>query len=120
MLCLFWGEEVLLSIRAWTHGYDIYNPSSAVCVHQYVRLEQPNVVYDQIDHGTIGGWLHAQRLAACRVMHLLGWPLPEDVPSDTVITTDAAVYGIGDARPLTRYMQESGIHTLMGSSLTLT
>lgn len=117
--CLFWGEEVLLSARAWTNGYDIYNPASAVCVHQYIRLEQPNVVYDQIHNRTIDVWLRTQRLAAGRVMRLLGLPLPTDVPADTVVMTDAATYGVGVARPLEQYMRGSGICALTGATCSL-
>lgn len=113
MKCLFWGEEVLLSARAWTSGYDIYNPSAAVCVHQYIRLEQPNVVYDQIDGKTIEMWLCAQRLAVCRVLRLLALPLPPDMSPDAITMVDASVYGVGDARPLVQYMRESGIDALM-------
>lgn len=38
---LFMGEELALSVRMWTHGYDIYAPSQDVLQHEYVRKESP-------------------------------------------------------------------------------
>ena len=32
---LFMGEEIALSMRAWTHGWDIYAPRKNLIAHQY-------------------------------------------------------------------------------------
>lgn len=34
---IFQGEELLFSLRLFTHGYDIYNPNIKVCSHHYNR-----------------------------------------------------------------------------------
>ena len=38
---LFMGEEIALSVRFWTNGYDIYAPAVNVLRHEYVRKEHP-------------------------------------------------------------------------------
>jgi hypothetical protein len=36
---IFMGEELIMSVRAWTAGFDIYGPTEDVCKHMYVRQE---------------------------------------------------------------------------------
>ena len=38
---IFMGEEIALSIRFWTSGFDIYAPTVDVLAHEYVRKEHP-------------------------------------------------------------------------------
>ena len=38
---IFMGEEIILSARLWTHGYDIYTPTQPVLTHRYKRMDQP-------------------------------------------------------------------------------
>lgn len=40
---MFDGEEILYSVRLWTHGYDSYAPSKAVVAHIYGRSQAPRV-----------------------------------------------------------------------------
>jgi hypothetical protein len=103
--CLFWGEEILLSARAWTSGYDMYNPASSVCTHQYVRVERPNVVYDRLYTNRMAEWDAQQKLSIRRVMHILGLAptVDEGVDVDEVRT-----YGMGSARKLDDYLRRSG------------
>ena len=35
------GEEIIMSARLWTAGYDIFAPSQAVVGHMYHRKHQP-------------------------------------------------------------------------------
>ena len=35
------GEEIILSARLWTSGYDIYSPTQPVLTHRYKRMDQP-------------------------------------------------------------------------------
>ncbi len=37
LLCLFTGEEILMSARFYTHGYDIFTPKVNVIYHEYIR-----------------------------------------------------------------------------------
>lgn len=38
---VFMGEEILLSLRMWTWGYDIFSPTRNVLSHFYVRRHTP-------------------------------------------------------------------------------
>ena len=38
---LFFGEEILYSIRLWTHGYDVFSPNINIVYHTYVRSAEP-------------------------------------------------------------------------------
>ena len=38
---IFMGEEIIMSSRLWTAGYDIFNPNESVVGHIYVRRHKP-------------------------------------------------------------------------------
>ena len=38
---LFFGEETLMTLRMWTHGYDFYVPGRHVCYHLWERTHRP-------------------------------------------------------------------------------
>ena len=38
---LFQGEEILLATRFWTHGWNIYNLSEPIAIHNYDRDDKP-------------------------------------------------------------------------------
>ena len=38
---LFTGEEIILSARLWTSGYDIFSPTHSIVGHRYVRNHRP-------------------------------------------------------------------------------
>jgi len=38
---IFMGEEIIMSSRLWTAGYDIFSPTEAVVGHIYVRRHKP-------------------------------------------------------------------------------
>lgn len=43
---LFEGEEVLLGVRLWTHGYNLYSPPRNLAYHFYTRAEAPKAWKD--------------------------------------------------------------------------
>lgn len=43
---LFVGEEILHSIRFYTHGWDIFTPSENVVFHEYTRINKPKIWTD--------------------------------------------------------------------------
>eukprot|EP00760_Papus_ankaliazontas_P010630 PhM_4_TR14387/c0_g1_i1/m.60982 len=43
---LFDGEEMLLTIRSWTFGWDIFSPSHSVLFHRYLRPSSPKIFDD--------------------------------------------------------------------------
>ena len=38
---LFFGEETLMTVRLWTHGWDFYSPSRHICYHLWERAHRP-------------------------------------------------------------------------------
>ena len=38
---IFMGEEISMSARLWTSGYDIFSPTTNVLNHYYVRRHYP-------------------------------------------------------------------------------
>jgi [Skp1-protein]-hydroxyproline N-acetylglucosaminyltransferase len=38
---LFFGEELSMSLRLYTHGYDMYAPRESVCYHLWSRTHRP-------------------------------------------------------------------------------
>lgn len=89
----FFGEEISMAVRLWTHGYDIYHPHRQVLYHLWSR-EGRRTHFD--DHST---WPAADAKAVARVHHILGTQ-PSDDPA---VTVEAARYGLGAARSLADY-----------------
>jgi hypothetical protein len=46
---LFEGEEILLSLRAYTHGYEIFTPKKVIMSHEYERHNKPKA-WDDLKH----------------------------------------------------------------------
>ena len=43
---LFHGEEINLTVRAYTHGYDLFHPNKPVVYHEYSRSHRPRKCWD--------------------------------------------------------------------------
>ena len=46
---IFMGEEIIMSTRLWTSGYDIFSPPRSVVGHMYVRRHKPKVCEHVLD-----------------------------------------------------------------------
>ena len=55
---LFFGEELSMSVRLFTHGYDLYCPNETVCYHLWSRAHRPKT----IDTATATSIAYKQRL----------------------------------------------------------
>jgi [Skp1-protein]-hydroxyproline N-acetylglucosaminyltransferase len=94
---LFVGEEMLLSIRFWTNGWDIYSPSKNIVFHKYTRKDEPHVwddnKFDDLD-------------AFAKVKNLIGLstePVPE------ILNKQLEEYGLGKTRKLEDYYKFANI-----------
>ncbi|NDE17553.1 hypothetical protein EBZ80_21770 [bacterium] len=47
LMDVFGGEEILLSARAFTHGYDVYTPNRVILYHLYTREDEPKFWNDR-------------------------------------------------------------------------
>ncbi|KAL9190558.1 hypothetical protein ACHAXT_000264 [Thalassiosira profunda] len=111
----FMGEEIMLSMRAWTHGWDIYAPRKNWIAHQYRpgRMGLPKF------WGSVGrlfgrpgpGFSNQLQLRLIkRVKYLVGYKdcctrekLQRE--GDELVLTDVEHYGFGDVRSREEYLK---------------
>ncbi len=96
----FFGEEISLAVRLWTHGYDLFHPNRLCIYHDWDRGKRPTHFSDHKDWGA----LNAKSFA--RVKHLLG----TEISHDPEITRDLDIYGLGTERTLDAYQAYSGVN----------
>ncbi|KAJ9456646.1 [Skp1-protein]-hydroxyproline N-acetylglucosaminyltransferase [Diplonema papillatum] len=101
---LFQGEEILLTVRLWTHGYDFFSPGRNILYHHYYRNGKPRME-------GIPGYRSKRAKSQMRVQYLLRIPrrgasgalrIPLDT-DDVNVTIDADKYGVGSVRPMKAY-----------------
>ena len=98
----FAGEEINLTVRSYTHGYDLFHPHRVVIWHATMREErQGKLVWD--DQSKIGdtSWHQGNDRARARIRQLLG------VEHNGV---DLGPYNLGTKRTLREYEKYAGIH----------
>jgi len=113
----FMGEEIALSVRAWTSGWNIYAPRKNLIVHQYRpgRMGLPKFWegVNRLYRGSGADNNSLQGRAVQRVKHMVGY---EDSSREIMkgngeefILTEQEHYGIGSVRTLDEYMDWTGI-----------
>jgi hypothetical protein len=127
---IFHGEEILLSARYWTSGFDFFAPHVDVVFHYYYRREAPK--YFNRTSYDVSMSAHEQELATLRVQLLLqstvyvmrsrreGKPLrmyAENI-SDERVVRDLDVFGLGKDRTLDQFWHHVGIDPLERRSTT--
>lgn len=91
---IFFSEEVPLSVRAYTYGYNLYHPHRQYVFHEYTRDDKPKIWDD------LGEWTKIQPDSHNRTSCLLfGTP-----------KIDLGKYGLGNVRTLEDYEHYSGIY----------
>ncbi len=90
----FDGEEILLSARAWTRGWDIFHPHKVVCWHYYNSGKSRKRPVHWKDKPGQYSLLH--RFSLCRYRK--------------VLAGERGKFGLGDTRGLNEYAKVSGIH----------
>lgn len=73
---IFMGEEISLSARLWTSGYDIFSPPVDVISHIYVRRHKPKFweTFNRLWGGAGGGHNGIQLRVIDRIKSSLGYP----------------------------------------------
>lgn len=88
------GEEITLSVRAFTSGYDLFHPVEVVAWHYYIREGAPR---HWMDHGTGEGfWYQLDRTGRRRSRTMLRYGMIGGL-------------GLGTVRTLADYQQYAGI-----------
>jgi len=96
----FFGEEISMAVRLFTHNWDVFTPNAVPVFHDYNRRPERGLHWD--DHGD---WWDLDRRSRARVRHLLG--TETSVDPDIVIDIDK--YGLGAARSLAEYEKFAGV-----------
>lgn len=98
----FAGEELNLSVRSFTYGYDLFHPHRVVIWHATMREERSGkLVWDDQHKRGDSTWWKGNDLARARIRQLLG---VEDGGFDL------GPYGLGDKRTVRDYEIYAGIH----------
>lgn len=90
----FYGEEITLSVRAWTHGWDVFTPHVCVIYHCYGR---PGVPKHWDDHPE---WWRQDRTSNDRVKILL---------EESDMNQAGDQYGLGRRRTVSDFEAFSGV-----------
>lgn len=101
----FAGDEIALSVRSFTLGYDLYHPHINVVWHHYGRLDRTKHWTDHTDDKKKEGivektWHDRDVLSKKRIRQLLG-------EEDNGI--DLGIYGLGKERSIQEYERYAGI-----------
>lgn len=97
---LFVGEEILLSARAWTSGYDIYTPSENLVFHFYTREGENKIWTDKS---------YRDDDAFNKVKLLMGIQETTSPSIPPHVMDNIERYGMGKERTLEDYYTFSGI-----------
>ena len=108
---VFDGEEILYSIRMWTHGWDIFSPSENIIYHYYYRTKAKKF-WSLLPHD----WTRRRDGAHRRIQWYLAVTKPGSdervVPVDTTedaVLVDNAKYGLGKERTLDEWKAFAGV-----------
>lgn len=115
----FMGEEIALSVRAWTMGWDIYAPRKNMIAHQYRpgRLGLPKF-WESVgrDSGRAGLNTRLQKHVLRRVKYMIGYTTDSEEmlqkDGDTISLTNFEHYSMGHVRSLEDYLEFTGIDVI--------
>jgi hypothetical protein len=99
-------EAVYMSLRLWTHGYDLYHPTRCYVASMTNRQLRP-LIFDAFTAEQ-----HQQRRLAYQRMHLIlgldGGTAPAPAPHPS-LTEQVETYGLGSKRGVEAYFRFSGL-----------
>ncbi len=97
----FYGEEISLAVRAFTHGYDLFHPDRPVIYHRYDRADRPKHWDDHTPDGhTQFPFDDLDIRSKARLRGLLGMDACD---------LDFGRFGLGTMRSLSDYERYAGI-----------
>ena len=107
----FMGEEIALSMRAWTAGWDIYAPRKNLIAHQYRpgRLGLPKF-WEAVGRDSHRPNLNTrlQQHVIRRIKHMVGYPSDSiaeiENANDEIVLADIEHYGMGKVRTREAYL----------------
>lgn len=105
---LYQGEEILMNVRMFTSGFDVYAPVRQVVYHRYtdepgnIAHTREHNVYKEHDRS-----LAEQKGALARVAYLLG--ISKKLPPQN-FRKDMDMYGLGKVRSTFEWAEWSGVN----------
>jgi hypothetical protein len=99
---IFWGTEIIATVRTWTHGFNLYHPNAKICWHHYgdrlnARKGRPHVWNEEDD---------AKRAINYHVRNEQGFKIATEILHGTY----QGAYGVGTARSLADFESYAGIN----------
>lgn len=98
----FHGEEISISARAYTHGYDLFHPHRLIAWHEYTRKGRSKHWDDHTDWGSTNVSSHTHN------RRLFGMDEFAEQP-DAVAEAQHGPYGFGSARTFEAYERFAGL-----------
>jgi len=98
---LFVGEEILHSARAYTAGYDVFNPTENIVFHFYTREKENKIWTDNPTYSDMDAFNKAKFYLG------LDGVKAEDLSAE--LRTDLELYGMGTRRTLAAFYADAGI-----------
>jgi|TARA_R110000744_G_scaffold94734_3_gene183048 hypothetical protein len=95
------GEEISMSVRAFTNGYELFTPNTVLGWFQYNSLQRKNHWDDHV------GWTHNDTYAKNRVRQLLGIGGAVCTPCNK---SSFKIFGLGEVKTLKDYEVFAGIN----------
>lgn len=93
----FIGEEFTLSIRAFTHGWDLFHPGIVLVRHEYTRAYRPHKHWsDHVGDAVTMAWFERDRRSKARIREFLAAP-------------EVSRFGLGRVRTLAEYEAYAGL-----------
>ncbi len=93
----FMGEETAMTVRAFTHGYDLFHPPDTIVWHDYMRADAKKHWGDHIDATTVERvWGERDTQSRNKVLRLLRGEAVES-------------YGLGSERSIAEYEAYAGL-----------
>ena len=109
----FHGEEIMMAVRAYTHGYDIFHPNKLVLWHLYAKGVVNHHAYDHdpYEHESGPYWSDLEVESVRRIRSVLGIP-PQlsEPPNNKKVVQVAKKYSLGTRRTLEEYERFAGIN----------
>jgi [Skp1-protein]-hydroxyproline N-acetylglucosaminyltransferase len=106
---IFQGEEISMTLRGYSYGYDYYAPENGVCFHMYAvkeneeRRNKVPLFWENVETYRGAGIPAMKRLNS--VIGLI------DYPASQWPQEDKELYGLGLIRDTAKFFKTFGIHT---------
>jgi hypothetical protein len=107
---IFMGEEISMSARLWTHGYDIFSPTENILNHYYVRRHYPKF-WESVNR-FLRRPIHNDILEIIlrRCKYMLGYPESKpDLVAPKSILYRLDEWAMGSERSVEQYMKMVGL-----------